>query len=166
MTPIHVFTRFSVLSDHGGFNLLGARYHRIAPFVPGWLRRALYRRTRPRTLDQIRRFLFDETRLAERFHYFEAICLPSMAAQTDPGTRHHVRTSTELPAPWTARLDRLAQTHGFDIHRLTPSDEIKAVAARIAQSQRGPSPAVTARLDDDDAIDRGFFARIRDALDA
>ncbi len=52
------------------------------------------------SLDQRRARLFAPSRMEDRFRHFEALCLPSLLAQTDPRFRGLILYSTELPDPW------------------------------------------------------------------
>ena len=160
LPDLFLFVRFSILSEGDIFNQRGARYHRLAPLVPVPLRRALYRRLRPRTLEDKRAFLFDPRRLAERFALFQAITAPSLAKQTETDFTPVVLTSTELPRDWSERLNAIAARFRLRVERIAPDRRIPEAAARIAAEARSGT-VVTMRLDDDDALAAEVVAQTR-----
>ena len=133
---VSVAIRYSVLFAHGR----------------GW------RLADGRSPEAYRAALFAPERLAERLTLFAGVVLPSLAAQTLPmrkGVREVVLlVSAEMPADGLARLR--AAIAAFDWIRLAavPPD-----AAGIPMT--GPDTIfASVRLDDDDALARGFMARI------
>lgn len=107
--------------------------------------------------------LFDPARLARRFQLFEALTLPSLLAQEDAGFETVFLTSDALPAEARARLEAgAAQLPGARVLALPPMHHYPATQAAFdTVIGRGESHLVSFRLDDDDAIDRGYVARLR-----
>lgn len=108
-------------------------------------------------------FLFDPARLARRFALFEALTLPTLAAQRDRGFRCIVLTSQALPGPWVERLRALLAPHPWAELRLAEAgphyQSIRAAFAALPTG--GASHRTSFRLDDDDAVDLDYVARLR-----
>lgn len=154
MTPsirICIITRFSIL---------------IESPVHSWriLRNPLDPRTwlRPRnpTLEEKAAYLFAPARLEARFHRFETLLLPSVAAQSQTA-EHVVLASTLLPRPWRDRLEALAGRHGFRLHFAGSDRQVDRILVEdglIALPAAGR--LATIRVDDDDAIATRLVARV------
>lgn len=111
-----------------------------------------------------RALLFDAARLEERFKYFEALCLPSIAAQTDPDWHAVILYSPELPEPWRARLlDQLAPYSHVRAVPVPPELRLlKALRGQLEEIVPNPrQPCLTFRLDDDDGLSNRYVARLR-----
>lgn len=107
--------------------------------------------------------VYDETRLRRRFQAFEAVCLPSLRAQTDQDFSFWVLTSPELPEQWLDRLCTLCETlPQAQIIMSTERSTANALRPNLlhAASQAG-RPVIQFRLDDDDALSRHYVARLR-----
>jgi len=106
--------------------------------------------------------LYDPARLARRFALFEALTLPSLKAQSDRDFRTLLLTGEGFPGPARARLDRLiADLPGAEVVTLPPLHAQEAVQQALAVVPAGRRWQVTLRLDDDDALDVEFIARLR-----
>ncbi|MSU91967.1 hypothetical protein GE300_20640 [Rhodobacteraceae bacterium 2CG4] len=108
-------------------------------------------------------YLFDDERLARRFHLFETLTVPTLAAQTDPDFTLVVLTSDALPGRHRDRLQAAVdRIPGARLCAQPPLPQWRAVrnAFNPARSRR---PALTAqfRLDDDDALATDFVAELR-----
>lgn len=119
--------------------------------------------TRHETLEARRAALYRPDRLALRLRLFEALTLPSLAAQTDPDFTLGVLIGPDLP-DWArdrlqAALARLPQARLV----IRPPGPHRAVLREVAAGLRHSRGAATAqfRLDDDDAVGRPFVARLR-----
>lgn len=115
------------------------------------------------TLDDRRRMLYDPDRLAQRFHWFEQVCLPAMAAQTDRDFRLIVLTGTDFPRPWLDRLrDDIAGVPQIVLEQRAPGVHRDLCRAVIA-GHIDPRADVVAqfRKDDDDAVAVDYVARLR-----
>ena len=106
---------------------------------------------------------FDADRLKERFRLFEALTLPSLAAQTDKDFTLGVLTGKGLPDWAMERLTTgLADLPGARVIALPPMKHYQATQAAFAELTPAPATHLTSfRLDDDDAIDRALIARLR-----
>jgi Putative rhamnosyl transferase len=107
--------------------------------------------------------LYDPVRMNLRFLWFENICLPGWANQTDHDFKLIVMTGTDFPAVW---LDRLcAATAGIPqivIEQVDPGPH-RDMCRSLMTKHRDPSADVIAefRHDDDDAIAVDYVARLR-----
>ncbi|MEM9852363.1 MAG: glycosyltransferase [Pseudomonadota bacterium] len=110
-------------------------------------------------------YLYSDARLTQRFAFFEHVCLPSIRAQTDPDFTVALVTSTNMPAPWRARLEALVD--GVDqikllyLPRMNQRDMSVTVAEMFKVGATDDDWVAHFRLDDDDAIGRSFIADTR-----
>jgi len=148
---ICIITRFSIL---------------IEQQVHSWriLRNPLDPRTwlRPRkpTLEEKAAYLFAPDRLEARFRRFEALLLPSVAAQTR-AAEHIVLSSTLLPRVWRDRLEALSARHGFRLHFAGSDRQVDRILVEDGLiDMAGTDRLATIRVDDDDAIATTFVARV------
>jgi hypothetical protein len=115
------------------------------------------------SLDQIAAHIFSDERMALRFRLFEALCLPSLVRQSDPDFTCVILTADSLPAPHMERLRALVEPYahlrlmpvGTDNHYQLIRQGYDSVDMRDATHR------VLFRLDDDDAVDLGYIARLR-----
>jgi Putative rhamnosyl transferase len=108
--------------------------------------------------------LYAPERLDARFRLFERLTLPSLMAQTDPDFQVGVLIGADLPDASADRLQAL----------LAPLKAARMIAlptgAHFSSTQRAfegmaqdhATHLTGFRLDDDDAIDRDFIARLRE----
>ncbi len=121
-------------------------------------------RLQPDAEDAALATLYDETRMARRFHLFERLTVPSLMAQTDQDFQILIMSSDVMPDPYKERLWHIAA-------RLP---QAKIVYSRYRKSMLsykkhmddalGPDMTGTAlhfRLDDDDALAHSYIARLR-----
>lgn len=108
-------------------------------------------------------YLYDPARLALRFAHFEALTLPSIAAQSDGDFTFLVVVGADLPAPWRARLDDLvADVPQIRVVAMAPMRHRVAMQRAIrAALGTDASGSIQFRLDDDDAVATDFVARLR-----
>jgi hypothetical protein len=111
--------------------------------------------------------LYDEQRMQRRFAYFENICLPSLAAQTDMDFRLVVLTGDSMPLRWHQRLQDLQRHHPFvDLCVLAPAGPVNSTRRAFRQAWNGRASFITGfRIDDDDAVARDYIARTRKIAD-
>lgn len=110
------------------------------------------------SLEEREAYLYDDARMALRFAHFEALTLPSLAAQSNPDFTLLVIIGERMPKPW---LDRL---HDVTAHipqiKIVPTPPLKhRLALQLAiQEELGGSEdaSLQFRLDDDDAIGCDF----------
>lgn len=110
--------------------------------------------------------LYDPARLARRFALFETLALPSLRAQTDRGFHTVFLVGERMPAEARARLDAAAAgLPGGQVVAMPSLHAYEAARRAFARVPAGTARHVaTLRLDDDDALDREFIARLRATL--
>ena len=113
--------------------------------------------------DDPARLLFDRDRLERRFRLFEALCAPSLAAQTDADLDVIVLTAAGLPGWARERLEGIVEgLPGGRVVALGVKFHYNAIKAAFATlPERGESHRITFRLDDDDALAADCVARMR-----
>ena len=115
------------------------------------------------TAEERAAFLYDPTRLEQRFAFFEAITLPSILAQTDGDFSFAVLVGSDLPAPFLARLLDLCDPHpNIQIVSRAPGQHRPVMQEVINALRSDPAaPCIQFRLDDDDAVARDFIETLR-----
>jgi hypothetical protein len=114
-----------------------------------------FRQNRYADLEKKKEDLFNESRLNERFWYFENICLKSLANQTDNNFIHLVFSSKYLPDIYKSKLDSLQQNYKFNLYYID-TNIYEMVNIIKSQFYRNNKLIATARLDDDDALHKDF----------
>ncbi|KPQ13333.1 MAG: putative rhamnosyl transferase [Rhodobacteraceae bacterium HLUCCO18] len=111
--------------------------------------------------------LYAPERLRRRFAYFEMICLPSLAAQTDPDFTLVVLIGDAMPIRWRKRLKALRATYPFlQICAAEPLGPLQATRRAFRIGAVEDVPFVTGfRLDDDDAVACDYIERLRETSD-
>lgn len=141
--------------DFTGFQTVGLL--RFSVLTTDFLTRKLV------SFEKIRENIFRPDRLELRFKLFEALCLPSLVRQTDGDFRFIILTSAEMPARFLDRLRDLAAPHPHIAVQAVPVDGhyqlIKAAYGSV--SPDGSSHRLSFRLDDDDALDLDYIARLK-----
>lgn len=106
------------------------------------------------SLSEMRRTLYDPERLARRFRLFEALTLPSLAAQSDRDFSLAILIGEDFPTEARTRLE----------HLIKPFRDAKVVAQPVYNNYKATKLAIEAcrheaathlisiRLDDDDAF--------------
>lgn len=117
----------------------------------------------PDDIPALEAMLADPVRLERRFHLFEALTLPSLMAQTDTGFETIFLTGTGLPPDARARLEAAAHAvPGGRVVVLPPLHHYPATQRAFAEVVGSDTGHLTSfRLDDDDAIDIDYVARLR-----
>jgi hypothetical protein len=108
--------------------------------------------------------IFDRARLQRRFQLFEDVCLPSLAAQTDPDFNMMLITSRDLPDWAHDRLMGLIRDMpNVYVRAYRPLANIQRIFKRSVFEMLDPTAPITAsfRLDDDDALASDYIARLR-----
>lgn len=108
--------------------------------------------------------LYDETRMARRFHLFENLTLPSLIGQTDRKFTTVLMSSDVMPDRFKDRLVALASRLPGAVVEFSPTRRgdlafQKFIADSLAPKMSGT--AVHFRLDDDDALATSYIARLR-----
>lgn len=124
-----------------------------------------YYSERFKTLEETAAHLFSAERMELRFRIFETLCLPSLVRQSDPDFDMVVLTAQSMPEPWIGRLAALlAPLPNIHLRKAGTGNHYRLLQQGY---QSVPSDAaghrILFRLDDDDALDLGFVARIRRA---
>lgn len=111
--------------------------------------------------------LYDPGRMERRFAMFEALALPTLRAQSDQDFIMVFLIGREMPAPWRDRLaDGLAGLPWARVVALDPQAHYLATRRAFDRvTAAGVSHVTGFRLDDDDAIDRDFVARMRQRVE-
>ncbi|MCG6902114.1 MAG: putative rhamnosyl transferase [Rhodobacter sp.] len=115
------------------------------------------------TIEDMEAFLFDADRLKRRFRLFESYCLPSLANQTDPDFCVILLVGANMPGPWKTRLRELtASIAAVRIVEARPQHHYAGIKRTLnAHPSDGFTHRTTFRLDDDDAVDNDFVARLK-----
>ena len=110
-----------------------------------------------------RAFLFEPERLARRMALWEAMCLPSLAGQTDDDFTLLVLTGQSLPDEAKDRLrDGLSGLRDGRLVTMGPKPHYAALKAAFAEvPPEGETHRITFRLDDDDALALDYVAHLR-----
>ncbi|MBC2836943.1 glycosyltransferase [Paragemmobacter straminiformis] len=117
---------------------------------------------KPDDPSRLQAMLYDRPRLERRFALFEALCLPSLLAQSDPDFETLILVGTDLPDWARDRLLSGIAPLGARLVALPPMHHYPAVQTAFASlADRGHSHLTSFRLDDDDALDRDHIARLR-----
>lgn len=114
-------------------------------------------------LDANRRILYDADRMAERFRWFENLCLPPLMAQTDPDFTLVLATGEDLPQQWLTRLREIAaEVPQIRLMQAAPGRHAPICKAMLA-AHLDPRADVVAqfRMDDDDAVALDFVESLR-----
>lgn len=117
--------------------------------------------------DDVMEALYNPTRMQRRFAYFENICLPSLAAQTDGDFRLVTLIGDTMPFRWRKRLKALVEKYPFlEICTLEAAGPLNSTRRAFRRGWNGTSPFVTGfRIDDDDAVAVNYIARTREIAD-
>jgi len=123
---------------------------------------------RPAASVSVEAQLYDPARLERRFHLFEHLTLPSLLAQSDADFQTILLIGDSFPAAARARLEAaIAPLRGAVIVALPPLHHYPATQQAFALHRDAMASHLTGfRLDDDDALDRGFVARLRASVAA
>jgi hypothetical protein len=117
--------------------------------------------------DKVIDALYEPARMQRRFALFETLCLPALAAQTDPDFRLVVLMGDVMPIRWRRRLKSLRAEYTFlEICAVEPLGPLQATrrAFRVGADER--LPFVTGfRIDDDDAVAVDYVERLRETAD-
>ncbi|MBA3324649.1 MAG: hypothetical protein H0T41_05070 [Rhodobacteraceae bacterium] len=146
-----IITRFSILIEQQVHSWRRLR-NPLNPLT--WIR------PRKPTLDEKIAYLFAADRLEARFRRFEALLLPSVAAQTR-AAEHIVLSSTLLPPASRDRLVALSKGHGFRLHFAGWDRQVDRILVEDGLiDMAGADRLATIRVDDDDAVATTFVDRV------
>lgn len=108
--------------------------------------------------------LYDPARLALRFWFFENICLPTLAAQSDPDFTVLLIYGEALPEPWRSRLLQAIASVPQIRPLARPEGQPHAALCRDAMhAARDPEARAVGEftIDDDDGLAFDFIAEAR-----
>lgn len=116
------------------------------------------------SLEQRQTYLYDASRMEERFRTFATITLPSMRAQTDDNFTLLVVIGESLPKQYRDRLEALTenirqvvlQSHPPGPHRKVMQHAINLVR------RENKDPCLQFRMDDDDAVSVRYVETLRE----
>ncbi len=113
--------------------------------------------------EQAEAMLYDPDRLERRFYLFQALCLPSLLAQTDGDFTCLFLIGENMPVAARDHLARLIAPLGdariFAERARHHYPAQKSAFATVPQD--GFSHRTSFRLDDDDAVDLNYIARLK-----
>jgi len=115
------------------------------------------------TIEKRIAYLYEESRLEERFRLFEAIALPCLRAQSDPDFTLIVVIGDQFPDHYARRLEALlADLPQALVHREPPRKQREVMKEILNDARLDPrEPCLQFRYDDDDAVAVDFIARLR-----
>ena len=119
------------------------------------------------TIEERIAYLYDETRLEERFRLFETIALPCLREQIDPNFDLIIVIGDQLPKRHVDRLhDLTAGMPQVQIQAHAPDQQRPVMKRILNAARRDPSkPCLQFRHDDDDAVSGDFVRQLREAVD-
>lgn len=111
--------------------------------------------------------LYDPRRMRQRFAFFEKICLPSLAAQTDSDFTLVALVGDTMPFRWRRRLKDLAAGFPFlQVCTLEPAGPLNSTRRAFRRGTDPDAEFVTGfRIDDDDAVAVDYIERTRAVAD-
>jgi len=111
--------------------------------------------------------LYDIPRMVKRFALFENICLPSLAAQTDPDFRLIALIGDTMPYRWRKRLKGLMEQYPFlEMCTLEAAGPLNSTRRAFRRGWNHKAAYITGfRIDDDDAVASDYIARTREIAD-
>ncbi len=114
-------------------------------------------------IEDARLRLWHPLRMAIRFHLFEHLMLPSLAAQTDQDFTLLLTVSEDMPAPFQQRLDQIVAPYSFvRMNRTMSRDYARMITPFMRETTAdGTIRSAHFRLDDDDALPASYISRLR-----
>ncbi|WP_127114804.1 putative rhamnosyl transferase [Shimia sediminis] len=112
-------------------------------------------------------FLYEETRLEERFRLLETVALPCLKEQTDPNFDLVIVIGDQLPKPHVDRLhDVTSDMPQVQVQAHPPERQRQIMKRILNDARRDPSkPCLQFRYDDDDAVSVDFIRLLRETTD-
>lgn len=111
--------------------------------------------------------LYAIPRMRRRFAFFENICLPSLAAQTDQDFKLVALIGDSMPFRWRKRLKGLTETYPFlEVCTLEAAGPLNSTRRAFRRGWNGQATYITGfRMDDDDAVATNYIERTRAIAD-
>lgn len=111
-------------------------------------------------------YLYNESRIEERFRLFEHVALPGLIAQTDPDFELIIVVGDMMPRHMLDRLrDITARLPQARIHAEPPRQHRDVMKEILNGARNRALPCLQFRFDDDDAVAVDFIERLRAASD-
>jgi hypothetical protein len=119
--------------------------------------------TQKNDFDTAAEILYAVPRMLRRFAFFENICLPSLAAQTDGDFKLVALIGDTMPFRWRKRLKGLMEQYPFlEVCTLEAAGPLNSTRRAYRRAWNGTSPYITGfRIDDDDAVATDYIERTR-----
>ena len=117
------------------------------------------------TIEERVAYLYEETRLEERFRLLETVALPCLKAQSDPNFSLIIVIGDQFPAPFERRLEALIEDlPQAIIHKEPPRNQREVMKEIMNDARIDPGePCLQFRYDDDDAVSVDFIEKLRKA---
>ncbi len=124
-------------------------------------------RTQNQGFEKAAEKLYAIPRMRRRFAFFENICLPSLAAQTDDNFRLIALIGDTMPYRWRKRLKGLMEQYPFlEMCTLEAAGPLNSTRRGFRRGWDGTSKYITGfRIDDDDAVSIDYIERTREIAD-
>lgn len=108
-----------------------------------------------RTHEDYMKYMYSAERMDSKMTAFTQLTLPSIASQIYKPAKWLIFYSEHLPAHYKHQLEQAVRPHSFIelVHVAKYGDIIPAIDQRVP-----PSPYVSVRLDDDDALGPNYFS--------
>jgi hypothetical protein len=119
--------------------------------------------TQKNDFDTAAEILYAVPRMLRRFAFFENICLPSLAAQTDGDFKLVALIGDTMPFRWRKRLKGLMEQYPFlEVCTLEAAGPLNSTRRAFRRAWNGQAPYITGfRIDDDDAVATDYIERTR-----
>jgi hypothetical protein len=119
--------------------------------------------TQKNDFDTAAEILYSVPRMLRRFAFFENICLPSLAAQTDGDFKLVALIGDTMPFRWRKRLKGLMEQYPFlEVCTLEAAGPLNSTRRAFRRAWNGQAPYITGfRIDDDDAVATDYIERTR-----
>jgi hypothetical protein len=123
--------------------------------------------TQQQDFEKAAEVLYAIPRMLRRFAYFENICLPSLAAQTDPDFKLVALIGDTMPFRWRKRLKGLMEQYPFlEVCTLEAAGPLNSTRRAFRRGWNERSTYITGfRIDDDDAVAVDYIEKTRAIAD-
>jgi hypothetical protein len=120
-----------------------------------------------RKQDELEAHLYGAERMLRRFAFFEAMCLPSLAAQTDQNFTLVALIGDTMPYRWRRKLKNLMDVYPFlQICTLEAAGPLNSTRRAFRRATDNDADFVTGfRIDDDDAVAIDYIGKTRAMAD-
>lgn len=111
-------------------------------------------------------YLYEDSRLEERFQLLETVALPCLKAQTDPDFSLIIVIGDQFPKHHEKRLETLIEDLPQALlHKEPPRNQREVMKEILNEARINPAePCLQFRYDDDDAVSVDFIEKLRRAV--